>query len=165
MERGFALGLGDFLGGLGGLIEKLGELSEKGEGASKTGEFHFGDPKKGVHGICGLSVKVGLGGAKVEPFGNVRRDNVTGESVVAEVREPLVDVFEEKDHLLVVAEMPGISAEDVTLEVKDDLLMIQAEKNSKKYRKEILLPGEFSKEKMEVSCNNGVLEIKCKKYV
>jgi len=72
-----------------------------------------------------------------------------------------VDVFEEQDHALVVAEMPGISAKDVRLEAKDDLLTISAEKRDKKYRKEILLPRSYPREKMKVSCNNGILEIKC----
>jgi HSP20 family protein len=119
-----------------------------------------------VKGVYGFSVKVGLGdkGAqevKVEPFGNVRRDERSGETVVQEIREPVVDVFEEKDHTLVVAEMPGISTKDVKLTVKDDLLTIYAEKKDKKYRKEVLLPRSYPREKMKVSCNNGILEIKC----
>ncbi len=97
----------------------------------------------------------------MEPFGNVRRDEKSGETVVQEIREPVVDVFEEKDHTLVVAEMPGISTKDVTLTVKDDLLTIYAEKRDKKYRKEILLPRSYPREKMKMTCNNGILEIKC----
>ena len=59
--------------------------------------------------------------------------------------------------------MPGIGAADVRLEVKDDVLTITAAKGDKKYRKELLLPGSYPKEKMGLSCNNGVLEIKCVK--
>ena len=157
------IGLGGIFKGLADLVEKLGDLAEKGEGLSQTGEFHMGEVEKGIKGVCGFSVKVGLGGEgiKVEPFGNIHRDKTTGESVVEEVREPMVDIFEEKDHVLVVAEMPGIGVEDVQLEVKDDLLTIHAERGDKKYRKEVLLPESFSREKMRVSCNNGVLEVKC----
>jgi HSP20 family protein len=75
----------------------------------------------------------------------------------------MVDVFEEEDHLLVLAELPGIGKEDVAIELKDDVLTISAERGDKKYRKEVLLPRNVSKEKMQVSCNNGVLEIKCLK--
>ena len=75
----------------------------------------------------------------------------------------MVDVFEEEDHLLVVAELPGIGKEDVQIDVKDDVLTISAERGDKKYRKEVLLPRNVSKEKVQVSCNNGVLEIKCLK--
>jgi HSP20 family protein len=100
---------------------------------------------------------------KVEPFGNIRRDSQTGQTVVQEVREPMVDLFEEDEHLLIVAEMPGIGTEDVKLEVKDDVLKIKAERGDKKYRKEVLLPGVYRREKMSFSCNNGMLEIKCLK--
>jgi len=155
-------GFGGIFKGLADLVEKLGDLAEKGEKLKRSGEFQ----PKDLKGVYGFSVKVGLGEkggkeVKVEPFGNVRRDEKSGETVVQEVREPVVDVFEEKDHTLVVAEMPGISAKDVRLEVKDDLLTIFAEKQDKRYRKEILLPRSYPREKMKVSCNNGILEIKC----
>ena len=83
--------------------------------------------------------------------------------MVQEVREPAVDVFEESDHTLIVAEMPGIGAEDVRLDVNGDLLTMTAERGDKKYRKEILLPASFLREKMQVSCTNGVVEIRCVK--
>ncbi|MDO9532796.1 MAG: gas vesicle protein GvpH [Deltaproteobacteria bacterium] len=156
-------GFGGVFKGLADLIEKLGDLADKGE-ALKQGEGEL--RHRDVKGVYGFSVKVGLGDkgdkeVKVEPFGNVRRDDKTGETVVQEMREPVVDVFEEKDHTLVVCEMPGISTKDVTLTVKDDLLTIYAEKRDKKYRKEILLPQNYPQEKMKMTCNNGILEIKC----
>ena len=123
-------GRGGVFKGLADLIEKLGDLAEKGEALKRgEGELHHRD----VKGVYGFSVKVGLGDkggkeVKVEPFGNVRRDDKTGETIVQEIREPVVDVFEEKDHTLVVAEMPGVSTKDVHLTVKDDLLTIYAEK-------------------------------------
>jgi HSP20 family protein len=160
---GIDLGLGGILKGLGDLVEKLGELAESGEQISKTGEIRGSGQE--VKGIYGFTVKVGLGNDKprVEPFGNIRRDEKSGHTVVQEVREPVVDVLEEEDHVLVLAEMPGISAETVQIEVHDDLLTITAEQGDKKYRKEVLLPGIFDRKKMQVTCNNGVLEIKCRK--
>jgi len=158
-------GFEGILTGLTDIVEKLGDLAEKGEKISRTGEIHWKGREKGLKGVYGFSVKVGLGGegVKVEPFGNIRKDETTGQSVVQEVREPMVDVFDEKDYTLVVAEMPGIGAEDVRLDVKDDLLTIYAEKGDKKYRKEVLLPRSYPREKMFPSSNNGILEIKCLK--
>ncbi|MBM4289556.1 MAG: Hsp20/alpha crystallin family protein [Deltaproteobacteria bacterium] len=155
-------GFGGIFKGLTDIIEKLGDLAEKGERLKKSGELHYKD----VKGVYGFSFKVGLGDKgekeiKVEPFGNIRRDEQSGETVVQEIREPVVDVFDEKDHTLVVAEMPGIGPKDVRLEVKDDLLTIYAEKKDKKYRKEVLLPRSYDLAKMKVSCNNGIIEIKC----
>ena len=74
-----------------------------------------------------------------------------------------MDVFEEGDHVLIVAEMPGIEARDVQVEVQDDILTLSAKRGDKKYRKEILLPGSFQKEKLVVSCRHGIVEIKCMK--
>ena len=162
-DGGFELGLGGMLKGFGDLVEKLGELAKAGEELSQTGEIH--GPDKQVKGIYGFTVKVGLGddGPRVEPFGNIRKDRQSGRTVVQEVREPVVDVFEEDDHVLVVAEMPGVGKEDVHITVEDDLLTFSAERGDKKYRKEVLLPASCAKEKIEVACNNGVVEIKCKK--
>lgn len=162
-EAGIGLGLGGILKGLGDIFEKLNELGETGRQMSQTGEIRGSG--KDLKGIYGFTVKVGLGEDKprIEPFGNIRKDAKSGRTVVQEVREPVVDVFEERDHVLVVAEMPGISADNVQLAVEDDLLTISAERGDKKYRKEVLLPAGFAREKMQVSCNNGVVEIKCAK--
>jgi HSP20 family protein len=159
VEEGFR-GLGGLLGGLGGLLEKLGELAEKGEELRKSGVLESQDGN--VKGVYGFSIKVGMGedGLKVEPFGNVRRDEETGKTVVDEIREPMVDIFEEKDHVLVVAEMPGIDHADVKLELQDDVLTIAAEHGAKKYHKEVLLPAAFPPEKMSYTCHSGILEIK-----
>jgi HSP20 family protein len=160
-EGGFELGLGGILKGLGNLVEKLGDLSKTGERLSQTGEIH--GPGKDLKGIYGFTFKVGLGDDRphIEPFGNLRQDRESGHTVVQEVREPVVDVFEEEDHVSVLAEMPGISAEDVQITVAEDLLTISAQRGDKKYRKEVLLPASCAREKMQVTCNNGVVEIKC----
>jgi HSP20 family protein len=72
-------------------------------------------------------------------------------------------VFEESDHILVVAEMPGIGPDDLRIEVKDDILTLSAEKGTTRYRKEILLPRAVQLDKTTISCNNGIVEVKCLK--
>jgi HSP20 family protein len=154
--------LGGFLGGLTNLIEKLGDLAEKGKDLHELKEF--GD-QGGIKGVYGFTIRTGIGGErsggiKVEPFGNVRKDERTGKATVQEVIEPLVDVFEEADHILVVAELPGVSPDDVRLELNDDILIIAAQRGPKKYHKEVLLPESFSDKALSQQCRNGVLEIK-----
>jgi HSP20 family protein len=151
------------LGGIGDIITKLGELAEKGETLKRTGSIKWQAGGKDVEGVYGFSVRTGLGGTevKVEPFGNIKRDEKSGRPVVEEFREPVADVFEEDDYILVVAEMPGVGVEDVKLDLSDDILSIHAEKGKKKYRKEILLPRICSREKLYKTCNNGMLEIRC----
>lgn len=158
-------GNGGFLGGLGSLIDQLGKLAEQAEQAggelTKTGEFNVGSDKR-LKGVYGFSVTSGLGekGVKVEPFGNIRRDEEAGQVVVQEIREPMVDMFDEPEHLLIVAEVPGIMEEDVQLELHDDIMILAAEKGEMKYRKEVLLPASFSSDMMSFSCRNGILEIR-----
>ena len=84
--------------------------------------------------------------------------------VVHETREPIVDVFEEKDHVLVVAEMPGVEAEDVRIEVADDILVLKAERGDKKYSKEVLLPVSVRRDGTTAACKNGIVEIKALKH-
>ncbi len=159
---GGVFGLGGLLGGLGTMLEKLGELAERGKELNKSGELRSPDGK--VRGVYGFNIRMGLGDEKdavsVEPFGNVRKDERTGKAVVQEVREPMVDTFEEEGHVLVVAEMPGIAEEDARIELHDDILTIAAEKGGTKYRKEVLLPQAFPPGKMSHSCRNGVLEVR-----
>lgn len=153
------------LRGLGDLVEKLGELAEKGEELKQSGAFDINTGGKDAKAVYGFSVKMGLGGEgepKIEPFGNVRRNEQTGETTVQEVAEPLVDVIEEADHILVLAELPGVGDEDITLDLAGDILTLHAEKGSKKYHKEIVLPREFAADKMERTCRNGILEVKFK---
>jgi len=152
---------GGWMGGLGGLIEKLADLAEKGKELHEVVDLR--DPADGrKRGVVGFSIRVGLGdeAVKVERFGNLKQDEKTGNAVVQAVREPMVDVFDEADHVLVVAEMPGIGEEDVQVELKDDILTLSAERGDQKYRKEVLLPAAFQAESMSRTCRNGILEIK-----
>lgn len=151
------------LRGLGALVEKL---AETGEQIKRSGAFDMDiDSGKKAKAVYGFSVKMGINDNEdphIEPFGNVRRDENTGETRVQEVSEPLVDVIEESDHVLVLAEMPGVADEDVQLELNGDILTLHAEKGSKKYHKEIVLPHSFVSDAIERSCRNGILEVKLK---
>jgi len=155
------------LNGLTDIAEKLNEISEQGETISKKGEFTFPSKEGGIKGVYGFSLKTGLGGKdaaiKVEPFGNIRKDKKTGAAVVQEINEPLVDVFEDGDATTLIAEMPGVGPDDIRLEVRDDVLTVLAEKGEKKYRKEILLNHALIRERITVTCNNGIVTIRCEK--
>jgi HSP20 family protein len=154
--------LGGLLGGLGGFIEKLGELAEAGEELSRSGEFT--DTSGKIRGVYGINVKTALGDRgqtelKVEPFGNVRRNSVDrppGE----DVREPLVDIHEEDDHILILVELPGVAKETVNLDVTGGQLKLSAQRGKTTYRKEVDLPENCSMENMSWECSNGILQVR-----
>lgn len=168
-KRPSATGSGDVnLGGmfrsLGGFLDLLSNLSDLAEEAGgelkRFGEA--GDDKKGVKAVYGFSVRVGGGGQPhVEQFGNVK-DHGRG-AVVEETREPMVDVFDEGDHLLVVAELPGVDAEDIRFEVEDDVLTLTAARGERKYRKELLLTAPVITQGASPSYRNGVYEVRLPK--
>src|SRR5208337_3359828 len=110
-----------------------------------------------LKGVYGFRMKVGLGGdaVDIEPFGNVKLDKKSRHAVVHEVREPLFDVIEEKDRILVIAEMPGITTEDISVAVDGDVMNVEAAHRDRKYRKEILLPKPVVRTRIKVVCNNG----------
>jgi HSP20 family protein len=156
--------LGGLLGSLGSAVEKLVDLAEKGQNLSHSGELKGLDPQGKLRGVYGFSVKTALGGQgehelKIEPFGNIRREP-SGAAVVEDVREPLCDVYDEDDHVLVLAEIPGVSKKDVQLELAEDRLAIRARRGEKRYQKEVVLPAAFSPQQMQWECANGILKIR-----
>ena len=157
-------GMSGIFGGLGLILEKLGELAEKGKELRESGEFKV-DKDGNARGVYGFSVKVGTGkdDVKVEPFGNLRKDSKTGKTVSSDICDPLVDIFEESDHVKVIVELPGINPDQVQLEIHGDILELTASNQARKYHKEILLSAPFKKDKMVFSCRNGILEIRLNK--
>jgi HSP20 family protein len=156
-------GFDGILSGLTGLVEKINELAKTGKELHDSGEFGGGSGKQKWQGVYGFKVRTGLGdeGPTVEPFGNVHKDRDQGYTVTPEVLEPVVDLFEEADHTLVVLEMPGVGLDDIQWEIQDDSVTVDADSGGKKYHKEVLLPRSYAREALHLSCNNGILEIKC----
>ena len=160
----FDFGLGGLLSGLGNLIDTASKLAEKGEEFSKSGEIDFSslDKIKGLKdlkGVYGVRVRTMADGRpSVQPFGNIKR--TPKGPVVEEVREPIIDVFDEPEGINVVAEMPGIDEKDLHIEMKGDILTISAEGQNRKYQKEVLLSREATAEQMTWNYKNGILEIK-----
>ena len=88
---------------------------------------------------------------------------------------PPVDIYEDEDNIIVKAEVPGISKENLSVTLSDDTLTISAkdvkEKEIKKenyYRKEIrrggftrsfTLPCAVDRNKVKATMKDGILEI------
>jgi HSP20 family protein len=164
-EPGPSKGLGALVTRFGSLLEKLNELAEQGGAQSTSGSFEAGEGKNPLKGIFGLSVKLGVGDheMKIEPFGNLRRDQESGESVVDEVREPLVDVFDESEQVLIVAEMPGVESRDIHVEIDDGTLTLSAERGEKRYRKTLSVPRGTRREAIGITGQNGIVELRVPK--
>jgi len=154
-------GFGGLFKGIEKLVDLAGKLEEKG-GISKEGELNFDHIKKGMKGVYGFTINTAVGGTpKVETFGNIKK---TPEGPkVNEEREPITDVFNEKNEIVVIAEMPGIEENDLKIDLKEDILEISAAGKSRIYRKELLLPTKVIKSNLSHKFTNGILEIRIKK--
>lgn len=162
VELDFGLGklsLGGLFKGLGQLVDLAGALQEKAGEIKKEGTFKVG---KEIKGVYGFSIRTLADGKPVvETFGNVVKKTPKG-PVVEEVREPLTDLFDEKDRVKVIAELPGVSEADVKTELKGDILSI-ATTGARKYAKELLLPAKVKEGSLKVAYRNGILEIELEK--
>ncbi len=74
-------------------------------------------------------------------------------------QERPVDIFDEKDHLKIIAEIPGVDENDIKVNLQGAKLTISVDIPGRKYHQEAKLPctpeGDLKK-----SYKNGVLEIK-----
>lgn len=156
------LSLGGLFKGIEKLVDVAAELKEAGGEIKKEGEIDLSNLKEGMKGVFGFSIKTAVGGKPiVEPFGNIKK--TPKGPTVEEEREPITDLFDEKEEIRVYAEMPGINQEDVKLDLKGDILDISAQTGDRKYHKEILLPAKVKAETLTSSYKNGILEISVKK--
>lgn len=157
-----ALGLGGLFKGFEKLVDLAGKLQDQSD-INKEGEINLDHLKKGMKGVYGFTIKSAAPGGKptVETFGNIKK---TPEGPkVEEEREPMTDIFDEEDDIVIIAEMPGIEESDLKIDLKGDILEISAERKSRKYHKELLLPMKADKSNMTLRYNNGILEIRIKK--
>mgnify|MGYP000365482948 CR=1 FL=1 len=77
--------------------------------------------------------------------------------------EPLIDVFNEKDKIRIVAEVLGAKKEDVDIYVTKESLTISVHNENVKFYKEIALPAKVDPKTAVARYKNGVLEIYLKK--
>mgnify|MGYP001772525229 CR=1 FL=1 len=112
--------------------------------------------------VYGFRITVGPDGKpKIEEFGNVK--SYKGKPIISEEREPLVDVIEKGDEVRVVAEVPGVSKDQIKVKVTGKKVIIQAQGEDRKYYKEVELPAEVDEKSAKATYNNGVLQVTLKK--
>ena len=156
------LSLGGLFKGIEKLVDLAADLKDAGGEIKKEGEIDLSHLKEGMKGVFGFSIKTAVGGKPiVEPFGNIKK--TPKGPTVEEEREPMTDVFDEKEEVRIYAEMPGVNEEDIKADLRGDILDISAESGDRKYHKEILLPVQVKKEALSYTYKNGVLEVRIKK--
>ena len=117
--------------------------------------------------VYGYSVKIGPDGKPtVREFGNMKPGSRGEEGLplnLQDQREPLIDVIDEEDQTIVLAEFPGVDKEEIQLYVNEHMLTIKVDTPERRYHKELGLPGEIDASSSKSTYRNGVLETVLKK--
>ena len=98
-----------------------------------------------------------------------------GSSVATSDWVPAVDIKEEKDSFVIVADIPGVDPKDIEVHMENGMLTIKGEKESEKkeeregykrversfgsFYRRFSLPDTADAEKITAKSNNGVLEV------
>jgi len=78
------------------------------------------------------------------------------------VEERPVDIFDEKDHIKIIGEIPGVEEKDIKVNLKNDIITIKVDVSNRRYHQKLKLSCK-PKGKLEKSYKNGILEIKIMK--
>ena len=92
---------------------------------------------------------------------------------------PLVNISEDRDHLYVRAELPGVKAESLEITIQDNSLILRGERKIPTeekqvnyhrrereagfFRRVVALPARIQADKVEATCKDGILTIKLAK--
>lgn len=155
---------------LGDLVEMLKNLGEQAQSFQEAVESRTADGSTstakeftlpgGSRGVYGFSIRSGIAGKEpvVNEFGNVK---LTNEGVVvSETREPLVDVFDEGQEILIVFELPGVAEADIEVELNGDVLALNAKGPRHRYESETLLPAAVDASTVIQTYENGYLQVR-----
>jgi len=92
-----------------------------------------------------------------------------------EKRVPRMDVYEDEKNVVAEVELPGVKPEDVNVEIKDNILSIEAKKKQEEeergkdyyrrelssgyYRRALRLPSEVQSDKADAEYKDGMLKV------
>ena len=79
--------------------------------------------------------------------------------LIPESVEPIVDIFDEGNRILVVAEVPGAEEHSIRVELDDHTLKLWARGRFTGYKTEVGLPGETQPTDPIWTLNNGVIHL------
>ncbi len=113
----------------------------------------------------GFNINIGKDGKPtIDSFGNVKTKPYSGKPVVKSKREPLVEVNEESDQIIVIAEIPGVDRDDIELKATSHSLTISTKENaSMHYYKNVEFSTVINSDVAKARYVNGILEVRLKK--
>jgi HSP20 family protein len=97
---------------------------------------------------------------------NKRENNVPEKMAQRATVAPAVDIFENKEELLIVADLPGVAKEDLAIQFDKGHLLLEGrlrefgpEEEPFDYRRTFAIPQGIDAEKISANLQNGVLRV------
>jgi HSP20 family protein len=118
--------------------------------------------------VYGYSMTIGPDGKpKVREFGNVKSPfssrGFSTRPLISSERQPLADVTTTDKEVKVVVEIPGVSKENIKINVYDSSVEVTTTGTERKYHEVVDIPPETDIETATSTYKNGILEIIFKK--
>lgn len=143
-------GIGDIIKGFGKLIGSAIDIADKDSFKKNfSGELFKEKNDNALKGKYDFSVKLGL-----------NKEDAIGLSSKREQFTPQAEVFNEKNQIVVILELPGADKDSLQFAVDENILVINAEGKDVSYQKEINL-GDFivCTDGISVTENNGIFKL------
>ena len=141
-------------------LERLGDLID--ETMQKAFDNTSKDTPTKRNRFKRSSVKIGPDGKpRIREFNN--RQPQQAESEVSDDPEPLVDIIEEGETVIVLVALPGVNKDDIGLRLTENNLTFSVDAADFEWYNELKLPARVNPKSARASYKNGVLEIKVKK--
>ncbi len=165
---GLKIDLGELLGSPEKLTGRLEELREKLKAAGGIEVLSDEEWRRGGASVSGHIRTRGLLGEQEFHVGTVgkagRRQAKRPPPEPPEVFEPPVDVFGEEQRVVIVADVPGVTLEDLELKIEGGTFSLSTRETARRrYGKELAIEADVEPESLQATCNNGVLEVRLHK--
>jgi HSP20 family protein len=146
-------------------LEELRERLKRAGGKEVLKDEEWQREGANIRGHVKTSGILGEGEYHIGTGARLRRQSQAPETPrPPEVVEPTVDVFEEPQEIMVVAEVPGVGLDDLELTIHDRVLSLRTRPKARMgYKKEIELSSDVHAGSLEATCHNGILEVRLRK--
>lgn len=141
-------------------LERLGDLIDE------TMQKAFDDSSKGTptkrNHFEDFTLKINPNGkSRIRAFNNSQGRQA--ESEISDDPEPLIDVIDEGEAVVVLAALPGVDKEDIDLRLTENCLTFCVDAVDFEWYDELKLPARVNPKSARASYKNGVLEVKVEK--
>ncbi len=141
-------------------LERLGDLID--ETMQKAFKSSSKDDQTKRNSFRSYSVKLDPDGKqRFRKYDNQQHGQT--ESEIIDDPEPLVDIIEEKDTVVILAAIPGVKKDDIDLRLTENNLTFSVDSDDFEWYDELKLPARVNPKEARALYKNGVLEIKVKK--